>query len=120
MALTAPKWFMYLKSLNHTIMTKHPRRRRSVGVCRGSLAWLGRQTHNLETTGPHAHCQKSRARIPPPAPNLFFQVFCELDGCFKVLLVWFAFVHAAQELEKAIRVKAVAVKLVDNHVALSL
>ena len=37
--------------------------------CRGSLAWLGRQTHNLENNGGQSPCvQKSRARIPLPAP----------------------------------------------------
>lgn len=30
-----------------------------------------RQTHNLETTRANAYCQKSRARIPPPAPKQF-------------------------------------------------
>jgi hypothetical protein len=39
-------------------------------LCRGSLAWFGRQTHNLENTngGQTPDVQKSRARIPPPAP----------------------------------------------------
>jgi hypothetical protein len=41
--------------------------------CRGSLAWLGRQTHNLENIngGQTPDVQKSRARIPPPAPSSF-------------------------------------------------
>ena len=40
-------------------------------MCRGSLAWLGRQTHNLENIngGQTPDVQKSRARIPPPAPH---------------------------------------------------
>ena len=39
--------------------------------CRGSLAWLGRQTHNLENIngGQTPDVQRSRARIPPPAPH---------------------------------------------------
>jgi hypothetical protein len=39
-------------------------------LSRGSLAWLGRQTHNLENIngGQTPDVQKSRARIPPPAP----------------------------------------------------
>ena len=40
-------------------------------MCRGSLAWLGRQTHNLENIngGQTPNVQRSRARIPPPAPH---------------------------------------------------
>ena len=39
-------------------------------LSRGSLAWLGRQTHNLENKkGQTPLVQKSRARIPPPAPQ---------------------------------------------------
>ena len=34
---------------------------------RGSLAWFGRQTHNLEILGASPNDQKSRVRIPPPA-----------------------------------------------------
>ena len=38
-------------------------------LSRGSLAWFGRQTHNLENTngGQAPDVQRSRARIPPPA-----------------------------------------------------
>ena len=38
-------------------------------ISRGSLAWFGRQTHNLENkTGQvRPSVQRSRARIPPPA-----------------------------------------------------
>jgi hypothetical protein len=36
---------------------------------RGSLAWLWRQTHDLESKSPKKGAQKSRARLPPPAPN---------------------------------------------------
>ena len=35
---------------------------------RGSLAWFGRQTHNLENKqGQTPNVQRSRVRIPPPA-----------------------------------------------------
>jgi hypothetical protein len=35
------------KSLNEGKQTKKTRLKKSVVNCRGSLAWLGRQTHNL-------------------------------------------------------------------------
>ena len=41
---------------------------------RGSLAWFGRQTHNLENKNGAKEApdvQRSRARIPPPAPRTF-------------------------------------------------
>ncbi len=37
-----------LKSLNHGKQTKWNQLGEKVPICRGSLAWLGRQTHNLE------------------------------------------------------------------------
>ena len=36
-----------LKSLNHGKQTKWNQLGEKVPICRGSLAWLGRQTHNL-------------------------------------------------------------------------
>ena len=36
---------------------------------RGSLAWLWRQTHDLESKSPNLGAHKSRARLPPPAPE---------------------------------------------------
>jgi hypothetical protein len=35
------------KSLNHGKQTKWNQLAKKVAICRGSLAWLGRQTHNL-------------------------------------------------------------------------
>ena len=37
------------KSLNEGNQTKKTRLEKTVAICRGSLAWLGRQTHNLES-----------------------------------------------------------------------
>jgi hypothetical protein len=36
------------KGLNEGKQTKKTRLEKIVAICRGSLAWLGRQTHNLE------------------------------------------------------------------------
>jgi hypothetical protein len=69
--------------------------------CRGSLAWLGRQTHNLENIngGQTPDVQKSRARIPPPAPSSFSlellsvlckclsRLLCHVTCCCKLLSV---------------------------------
>ena len=79
------------KSLNHGKQTKWNQPAKKVAICRGSLAWLGRQTHNLESIkGQAPYAQKSRARslnkarIPLPAPLLclglrFVLTFCLLS-----------------------------------------
>ena len=71
-------WQLLFKSLNEGKQTKKTRLENSVVNCRGSLAWLGRQTHNLECKrGQSPYAQKSRARIPSPAP-LFKYAFAYL------------------------------------------
>ena len=59
----------HLKSLNERNQTKKTRRIQNGCVCRGSLAWLGARLIIWRVTGPSAQTQKSRARIPPPAPS---------------------------------------------------
>jgi hypothetical protein len=45
------------KSLNEGKQTKKTRLKKSVVNCRGSLAWLGRQTHNLGSTTKMRHLE---------------------------------------------------------------
>jgi len=40
---------MPFKGLNYGKQTKKTRLQKFAASCRGSLAWLGRQTHNLES-----------------------------------------------------------------------
>ena len=42
------KMAVFFKSLNDGKQTKWFQLAKKVAICRGSLAWLGRQTHNLE------------------------------------------------------------------------
>ena len=62
---------------DHTNQINHDRNvnessLKSKDESRGSLAWFGRQTHNLENErGKRLTVQRSRARIPPPAPRTF-------------------------------------------------
>ena len=55
------------ESLNLSIVHQNSKEKQS----RGSLAWLWRQTHDLESKSPNLGAQKSRARLPPPAPSFF-------------------------------------------------
>ena len=49
-----------LKSLNHGKQTKWNQLGEKVPICRGSLAWLGRQTHNLENKGGQTPMSRGR------------------------------------------------------------
>ena len=53
------------ENLNSSIVNQSSKEKQS----RGSLAWLWRQTHDLESNLLKLGAQKSRARLPPPAPN---------------------------------------------------
>ena len=71
------------KSLNDGKQTKWNQLGEKVPICRGSLAWLGRQTHNLENKGGQTPMSRGRgleakkARIPLPAPLIFdADAFC--------------------------------------------
>ena len=56
------------ENLNSLLYFKNSKEKQS----RGSLAWLWRQTHDLESNLlKKLGAQKSRARLPPPAPTSF-------------------------------------------------
>ena len=55
------------KSLNEGKQTKKTRLKKSVVNCRGSLAWLGRQTHNLgENTSQMRNLEFARGKRLQP------------------------------------------------------
>jgi hypothetical protein len=63
-------------------------------LCRGSLAWFGRQTHNLENNGGQTpDVQRSRARIPPPA-------LLNLELGFFIQIAFFDQISALESLHK--------------------
>jgi hypothetical protein len=59
------------KSLNHGIQTKWNQQAKKVAICRGSLAWLGRQTHNLEIKGAKRLIPEVTGSNPVPGTTNF-------------------------------------------------
>ena len=59
------------KSLNEGKQTKKTRLKKSMANCRGSLAWLGRQTHNLECKRGHRPMPRSRGLESRPRHQQF-------------------------------------------------
>ena len=47
--------------------------------CRGSLAWLGRQTHNLEIQGLKRSIPEVAGSNPVPGTNLLTQIFASFS-----------------------------------------
>ena len=72
------------KSLNEGKQTKKTRLKKTVAICRGSLAWLGRQTHNLESHRAKRLNPEVAGSNPAPGTNNFLSILTSMRFGFAI------------------------------------